>query len=89
MHASLVLRSTLTATQPRVSHSPGRFYAAAVMKVILVQIILDYDFRLADPSAPRWFTWRSSMLPRKATRVIFEFRPWLGSIRIYSYGEGC
>lgn len=53
-------------------HSPGRFYAAAVMKVMLAQIILDYDCELVDKRAPRWFTWRSSMLPREKTMVVFQ-----------------
>ncbi|KAF4633231.1 hypothetical protein G7Y89_g4888 [Cudoniella acicularis] len=36
---------------------PGRYYAAAVIKVILGQTILNYDFELVDRDAPRWFTW--------------------------------
>tara|TARA_R110002003_G_scaffold110_2_gene9237 strand:- start:5154 stop:5345 length:192 start_codon:yes stop_codon:yes gene_type:complete len=51
--------------------SPGRYYASAVMKVILGQIIMNYDCELADPEAPRWWTWRSSMLPKEKTMVIF------------------
>ncbi|KAH8427014.1 cytochrome P450 [Aspergillus melleus] len=53
---------------------PGRFYAAAVMKVVLSQIILGYDCSLVDPSAPRVHIWRSNMVPRKATKVVFESR---------------
>jgi hypothetical protein len=52
-------------------NSPGRYYAAAVMKVILGQIIMNYDCELANPEAPRWWTWRSSMLPKENTIVIF------------------
>ncbi|KAF2832236.1 cytochrome P450 [Ophiobolus disseminans] len=50
---------------------PGRYYAAAVMKVILGQILLNYDCELVDPEAKRWWTWRSSMLPKEGTMVIF------------------
>lgn len=50
---------------------PGRYYAVAVMKVIMGQIIMNYDCELVDTGAPRWFTWRSSMLPKKHTMVIF------------------
>ncbi|PLB46222.1 cytochrome P450, partial [Aspergillus steynii IBT 23096] len=53
---------------------PGRFYAAAVMKAILAQIILGYKCRLVDPTAPRSFAWRSTTVPRKSTRVAFEPR---------------
>ncbi|KAI2466919.1 cytochrome P450 [Annulohypoxylon bovei var. microspora] len=53
---------------------PGRYYAAAVMKVILGQIIMNYDCELVDTEASRWFTWRSSMLPKKHTMVIFTPR---------------
>ncbi len=55
------------------ANSPGRFYGAAVMKVMLAQIILQYDCELVDKEASRWFTWRSSMLPRETTMV--KFRP--------------
>ncbi|KAL9636718.1 MAG: hypothetical protein Q9204_002142 [Flavoplaca sp. TL-2023a] len=51
---------------------PGRFYAAAVIKVILAQIILHYDCELVDKNAARWFTWRSSMLPKPRTMVTFR-----------------
>ena len=54
--------------------SPGRYYAAAVIKVILAQIILHYDCELVQPEAPRWFTWRSSMLPKESTLVTFVAR---------------
>ncbi|KAI1375702.1 cytochrome P450 [Hypoxylon crocopeplum] len=50
---------------------PGRYYATAVMKVIMAQIVLNYDCELVDANASRWFTWRSSMLPKKDTMVIF------------------
>ncbi|KAI1775359.1 cytochrome P450 [Hypoxylon cercidicola] len=53
---------------------PGRYYAAAVMKVIVAQVVLHYDCALVDPDATRWFTWRSSMLPKKDTMVIFTPR---------------
>jgi cytochrome P450 len=54
--------------------SPGRYYAAAVMKVVLAQIIRDYDCSLVDPGARRWFTWRSTTLPRPGTKVVFSPR---------------
>lgn len=51
--------------------SPGRFYAAATIKVVIGQILMNYDCSLVEPKAPRWFTWRSSMLPRSSTLVRF------------------
>ncbi|KAI1282914.1 cytochrome P450 [Xylaria sp. FL0933] len=50
---------------------PGRYYAVAVMKVVLGQIIMNYDLDLVDKKAPRWFTWRSTMLPKSSTKVVF------------------
>ncbi|TRX96846.1 hypothetical protein FHL15_002152 [Xylaria flabelliformis] len=50
---------------------PGRYYAVAVMKVIMSQIIMNYNCHLVDPDASRWFTWRSTMLPKKDTMVVF------------------
>ncbi|EUC33179.1 hypothetical protein COCCADRAFT_96747 [Bipolaris zeicola 26-R-13] len=50
---------------------PGRFYASAVMKVILGQVILNYDCELLEPNAKRLFTWRSTILPKPSAKVIF------------------
>ncbi|KAI3319097.1 cytochrome P450 [Xylariaceae sp. AK1471] len=50
---------------------PGRFYATAVMKIIVGHIIMHYDCRLTDATANRWFTWRSTMLPKEHTMVVF------------------
>lgn len=52
---------------------PGRYYAAAVMKVVMGQIIMNYDCNLADQSSPRYFAWRSTILPKQDT--IIEFTP--------------
>ncbi|KAH8766056.1 cytochrome P450, partial [Diaporthe sp. PMI_573] len=50
---------------------PGRFYAVAVMKVVLGQVILNYNCELAEPESPRWLIWRSTMLPKASTAVVF------------------
>jgi hypothetical protein len=50
-------------------HSPGRFYAAAVMKVILAQMIFNYDCELEDTQHRRWISWRSTVLPKRSTLV--------------------
>lgn len=51
--------------------SPGRFYASAVMKVILGQMILNYDCELLNPNEKRLFTWRSTILPKPSAKVVF------------------
>ncbi|KAI0023353.1 hypothetical protein F4780DRAFT_77300 [Xylariomycetidae sp. FL0641] len=50
---------------------PGRYYAVAVMKVIMGQIILNYDCDLVDRTSSRLVTWRSTMLPKPSTKVVF------------------
>lgn len=50
---------------------PGRFYAAAVMKVVLGQLIMHYDCQLVDKNAPRLLNWRSTILPKHNTLVEF------------------
>lgn len=49
--------------------SPGRFYATAIMKIIMAQLLLHYNMQLVEKDVRRWWTWRSSMLPRKGTLV--------------------
>ncbi|EGD92510.1 hypothetical protein TESG_00083 [Trichophyton tonsurans CBS 112818] len=51
---------------------PGRFYAAAVMKIILGLYLTKYDMELADKKAPRWFMWRSFIYPSASTTVILQ-----------------
>jgi cytochrome P450 len=53
---------------------PGRYYAAAFMKVVVGQIIMNYDLKLVEPGAPRWMTWRAAMLPLGKTMVMFTPR---------------
>ncbi|KAK4164290.1 cytochrome P450 [Cladorrhinum sp. PSN259] len=53
---------------------PGKFYASAVMKVILSQIITHYDVDLLDPKAERMWVLRSGLVPRHETKVTFTPR---------------
>ncbi|KAF1996339.1 cytochrome P450 [Amniculicola lignicola CBS 123094] len=53
---------------------PGRFYAAAIMKIIVAQVVLDYEVELVDPEKGRWWQWRSTVLPRESTMVRFTER---------------
>ena len=59
----------------RWTASPGRFFAANELKLIMAHIILNYDLKLEDPSAPRdhitrWHT----LFPSPAVRVLFKKR---------------
>ncbi|CAG9957157.1 unnamed protein product [Clonostachys rosea f. rosea IK726] len=51
---------------------PGRFYAAAIMKVITGQVILKYDTELIPGKGNRFFAWRSAILPKSSIRVAFK-----------------
>ncbi|KAI1158001.1 cytochrome P450 [Nemania serpens] len=53
---------------------PGRYYASAFMKVVIAQLLMSYDFKLAKPEAPRWVSWRVAKIPRPWTKVIFTAR---------------
>jgi cytochrome P450 len=53
---------------------PGRYYATAVMKVILGQIIMNYHCELLNRDSSRCLTWRSTMLPKHSTKVVFTRR---------------
>ncbi|XP_014561396.1 hypothetical protein COCVIDRAFT_33745 [Bipolaris victoriae FI3] len=50
---------------------PGRFYASVLMKTILGQILLNYNFELMNPKAKRVFSWRSAIVPNPSTKVVF------------------
>ncbi|PYH94337.1 cytochrome P450 [Aspergillus ellipticus CBS 707.79] len=54
---------------------PGRFYAATVLKLILVYMLESWECQLADSKVQRWRTWRSSIVPREDTMVLFWRKP--------------
>lgn len=54
--------------------SPGRFYAAALAKLVIAHLVEEYDFQLANPEAPRWFTWRTCRIPREDVMAVFTPR---------------
>ena len=45
------------------TNSPARFYVSVIMKQILSHLILDYEFKLADPSARPFLTFGKMRLP--------------------------
>ena len=51
---------------------PGRFYASAVMKVIISQIVANYDCKLVDPRATEEVMWvmRSAQVPKHGVKVV-------------------
>ncbi|RAK89103.1 cytochrome P450 [Aspergillus costaricaensis CBS 115574] len=53
---------------------PGRRHAAFIIKIIVVHIVTNYTLRLADPKAPRWWTWEDFRMPFASTRVLFSKR---------------
>lgn len=44
------------------------------MKLILSEILTNYDVRLENPNVPCSTTWRSYNLPKDETRIVFEPR---------------
>ncbi|KAL7955519.1 cytochrome P450 [Trichoderma compactum] len=53
---------------------PGRFYASLVTKLVLIRILEDWECKILDPEAPRSLTWRSSIVPRSSTIIMFRKR---------------
>ena len=54
--------------------SPGRFYASLIMKMMLVQILLEWECRLTVGYFPRRIIWRSSVVPSEGTVAMFRKR---------------
>ncbi|KAF4633490.1 hypothetical protein G7Y89_g4632 [Cudoniella acicularis] len=53
---------------------PGRFYGAAIMRLIMAEVLQSYDCSLRDPKLPRTMTWRSSIVPREGVIMLFQKR---------------
>jgi hypothetical protein len=54
--------------------SPGRFHAALVMKMVLVHLVSNYDFRFEDEKARRQFRWETFTMPYESTQVLLRQR---------------
>ncbi|KAL4738632.1 cytochrome P450 [Aspergillus similis] len=53
------------------THSPGRWYVSSILKQILTNLIMDYDFKLAHENTPRSFIWTTAIIPHfKTTPLI-------------------
>ncbi|KAI1169518.1 cytochrome P450 [Nemania sp. FL0916] len=52
----------------------GRWYAAAMIKIILGTFIQKWDMELADPKATRHFCWRTFIYPIPSTKFVLKPR---------------
>ncbi|KAF2244930.1 cytochrome P450 [Trematosphaeria pertusa] len=53
---------------------PGRWYVSETMKLALLHLIFNYDFKLAKERSPRSFFWTTALVPRMDTRVLLKER---------------
>ncbi|KJZ69548.1 hypothetical protein HIM_11061 [Hirsutella minnesotensis 3608] len=51
---------------------PGRFYASLVLKLMMSQILCEWECSMPDTTSPRSLSWRSSVVPREGTQVMFR-----------------
>ena len=58
----------------KIRFSPGRFHASLVIKLVLVHLVMNYEFRLEDVNAPRLWNWQNFTVPYDKTRVEFRRR---------------
>lgn len=55
-----------------MSHSPGRWHSSLVIKMALVKLIREYDFRLEDDrKRVKWY-WETSQMPYESTKVLMK-----------------
>ena len=55
-------------------HSPARFYVSVVMKMILSHLMLDYEFKLADPKASPFLKFGKMRLPSPFMAILVRKR---------------
>ncbi|KAK8107789.1 cytochrome P450 [Apiospora kogelbergensis] len=51
---------------------PGRFYATAVQKLVVAQMLLGYDCELAPLPGPRSMQWRSTIIPKPSVGLLVK-----------------
>ena len=60
--------------------SPARFYVSVVIKMILAHLIVDYDFKLADPTARSCLPFGTTRLPNPFMSILIRKRVGGGEI---------
>ena len=54
--------------------SPGRWHAAIVMKMAIVYLVKNYDFRLEnEASRHKWF-WETFQMPYESSKILVRKR---------------
>ncbi len=56
------------------NNSPARFYVSVVMKMILSHLIVEYEFKLADPTARPFMTFCKTRLPSPFMSILVRKR---------------
>jgi hypothetical protein len=57
-----------------VANSPGRFFAATELKLMMAHLITNYDFRLEKDEYPRKLIIESQSVPNYSVKVLFRKR---------------
>ena len=70
-----VRRNPMTDMIVRPCSSPGRFYAVAVLKMMVGHVVDKYDIELTKPDEAKTFSWRSAIIPRSCAKVSFRQKP--------------
>ena len=63
-------------TDPLYVASPGRYFATNELKALIAYLVINYDFKLADPAAgrPQNRYWAEHVLPNPAGKLLFRKR---------------
>ncbi|KAL9133122.1 MAG: hypothetical protein Q9175_005700 [Cornicularia normoerica] len=51
---------------------PGRWHSALVIKMAVIQLVTNYEFRLEDEKAKNYFFWETFQMPYESTKVCFK-----------------
>lgn len=62
------------ADQSSISASPARFYVSMIVKMILIQFLTRYDFKLADENVPPAFMWGVARIPHPRLTLLIRKR---------------
>ncbi|KAL8824241.1 MAG: hypothetical protein Q9191_005189 [Dirinaria sp. TL-2023a] len=60
---------------------PGRWHSSLVMKMTLVKLIQEYDFRLEDSKKPVRWHWESFQMPYESTKMLIKKRQTSHSLK--------
>lgn len=74
-----LLTQKLVMADSCILFSPGRFYAATMLKLVIAHVLLNYECSLDNIAGCRSMQWRSAIIPKASVKLRIKRQRYPGS----------